>query len=141
MLNSYNLFMARRYFSAKKHEKFVSIISFISLIGIAIGIAVELLLHYFKGFPLTKTFSVDYTTSKTSDHTKLDVNGGVIFTNYYTSLKKQIVLNSKSNDLVIDFAKANYLSHSAWTKINSLVNASARSEQKISIINVNHLLD
>ncbi len=39
MLNNFTLIMALRYFSAKKNEKFVSVISFISLVGITIGVA------------------------------------------------------------------------------------------------------
>lgn len=39
MLDNFILFTALRYFSAKKNEKFVSIISIISLIGITIGVA------------------------------------------------------------------------------------------------------
>lgn len=39
MLNNFVLFTALRYFSAKKNEKFVSVISVISLIGITIGVA------------------------------------------------------------------------------------------------------
>lgn len=39
MLNNFVLFTALRYFSAKKNEKFVSIISVISLLGITIGVA------------------------------------------------------------------------------------------------------
>lgn len=39
MLDNFILFTALRYFSAKKNEKFVSVISIISLIGITIGVA------------------------------------------------------------------------------------------------------
>jgi lipoprotein-releasing system permease protein len=39
MLNNFISILSLRYFSAKKNEKFVSIISAISLIGIAIGVA------------------------------------------------------------------------------------------------------
>lgn len=39
MFNNFVLFTALRYFSAKKQEKFVSIISAISLVGITIGVA------------------------------------------------------------------------------------------------------
>lgn len=39
MLDNFILFTALRYFSAKKNEKFVSIISIISLLGITIGVA------------------------------------------------------------------------------------------------------
>lgn len=39
MLDNFVLFTALRYFSAKKNEKFVSIISVISLLGITIGVA------------------------------------------------------------------------------------------------------
>ncbi len=39
MLNNFIFILSLRYFSAKKNEKFVSIISAISLIGIAIGVA------------------------------------------------------------------------------------------------------
>ena len=39
MLNKFTIIIALRYFRAKKNEKFVSIISGISFIGITIGVA------------------------------------------------------------------------------------------------------
>lgn len=110
------------------------------LIGILIGILVELLLHYLKGFPISKTFTSQYTISEENDHVKLNIKGGVIFSNYYLSLKKQIVSLSNNSDLVMDFTNVSYISESAWTKINDLTSQTCRSERKIKIINTNHLL-
>jgi lipoprotein-releasing system permease protein len=36
---SWQLFVASRYLTAKRKEKFISIISFISILGVAIGVA------------------------------------------------------------------------------------------------------
>jgi MFS superfamily sulfate permease-like transporter len=110
------------------------------LIGILIGILVELLLHYLKGFPISKTFTSQYTISEETDHVQLNIKGGVIFSNYYLSLKKQIVALSSHSNLVIDFTNVSYLSESAWTKINDLTHQTYRGDRKIKIMNINHLL-
>jgi MFS superfamily sulfate permease-like transporter len=108
------------------------------LLGIVIGVFVELILHYIKGFPISKTFIIGYSITKHSDYIKLDVNGGVIFTNYFTSLKKQIIALSIQNNLVIDFNNVTYLSKSASTKIDTLINEFPVA--KVKLINTSHLL-
>jgi len=110
------------------------------LIGIVIGIVVELILHYLKGFPISKTFTTEYTISEQTDHTQLKVKGGVIFSNYFLSLKKQIVALSNNTDLVIDFTEVTYLSESAWTKIEDLIQNTYLTKQKVKVLNTNHLL-
>ncbi len=110
------------------------------LIGIVIGIVVELILHYLKGFPISKTFATGYTISEESDHIQLKVRGGVIFSNYYVSLKKQIESLSSESDLVIDFTEVNYLSKSAWAKIDDFIEQMYRNKRKIKVVNANHLV-
>ena len=107
------------------------------LVGIFIGIIVELLLHYMKGFPVSKTFSTQYTVTKQTDFLQLNVKGGIIFSNYFLSLKSQIIALSRKSNLVIDFTNASYLSESAWIKINDLTH---NTNRKIKVINTNHLL-
>jgi len=107
------------------------------LIGIVIGILVELLLHYFQGFPISKTFASGYTIKEEPNHIQLNVKGELIFSNYYLSLKKQMVSLSSKSDLVIDFSDVNYVSKSAWTKIDDFIHNTYG--RKIKVINVNHL--
>jgi len=109
------------------------------LVGIMIGIAVELILHYSKGFPLSKTFTTGYTISEKNDHIQLHVKGGLIFSNYYLSLKKQIVALSSKDDLVIDLKEVTYLSKSAWTKIDDFIRHTHTGKRTIKVVNANHL--
>lgn len=110
------------------------------LIGIIIGMLVELTLHYLKGFPVSKTFTSEYSISEETNHIQLNVKGGVVFSNYYLSLKQQIVALSSKGDLVINFADVTYLSQSAWTKIDDLVHNNYNGKHKIEFLNTQHLI-
>jgi MFS superfamily sulfate permease-like transporter len=120
--------------------KIIGVLLIDPLIGIVIGILVEFMIHSLKGFPISKRFAARYTISKHVDHIKLNVNGAIIFSNYYMSLKKQILFLSNENNLVIDFTKVTYLSSSASTKITNLMNNFSIKGQEIKIINTNHLI-
>lgn len=129
---------------------YVEFITFISTIigviitdlltGIMIGVLTELVLHYLKGFPISKTFTTQITISEEHNQVQLSIKGGLIFSNYYLSLKKQIVANSSKKDLVIDFSEVTYLSKSAWTKLNNLINSGYNNERKIKMQNTDHLV-
>lgn len=59
MLNKFTLFVALRYFGAKKNEKFVSIISGISLAGITIGVAALIIvMSVMNGFHIELTSNI-----------------------------------------------------------------------------------
>jgi lipoprotein-releasing system permease protein len=59
MLNSFSSILAMRYFSAKKNEKFVSIISGISLAGITIGVAALIIvMSVMNGFHIELTNNI-----------------------------------------------------------------------------------
>jgi MFS superfamily sulfate permease-like transporter len=129
------------------HVEFITFVSTIIgvlltdlLIGLLIGILTELTLHYLKGFPISKTFTTRYTITEKPDHVQLNIKGGLIFSNYYLSLKKQIVSLSNKRDVAIDFTEVNYLSQSAWIKVNDLINCGYGSERKITILNTDHLV-
>jgi len=141
---------APQHFVAMYKLGYVEFITFIStvvgvlltdlLIGIMIGMAAELILHYLQGFPLSKTFTSGYSISEEHDHIELHVKGGLIFSNYYLSLKKQIVALSSKADLVIDLSEVNYLSKSAWTKIDDFIHHTHTGNRTIKVVNANHLV-
>ena len=59
MLNKFIAIISLRYFSAKKNEKFVSIISGISLAGIAIGVAALIIvMSVMNGFHIELTSNI-----------------------------------------------------------------------------------
>jgi lipoprotein-releasing system permease protein len=59
MLNKFTLIVALRYFGAKKNEKFVSIISGISLVGITIGVAALIIvMSVMNGFHIELTSNI-----------------------------------------------------------------------------------
>lgn len=59
MLDKFTIFVALRYFGAKKNEKFVSVISGISLIGIMIGVAALIIvMSVMNGFHIQLTSNI-----------------------------------------------------------------------------------
>jgi len=59
MLNNFISIVSMRYFSAKKNEKFVSIISGISLAGISIGVAALIIvMSVMNGFHIEFTSNI-----------------------------------------------------------------------------------
>ena len=145
----YKLVSPKQFMTIYKmgHVEFITFVSTIIgvlltglLIGILIGVLTELTLHYLKYFPISRTFTTRYTILQKPDHVQLNITGGLTFSNYYLSLKKQIVSHSSKKDLVIDFTGVTYLSKSAWTKVNNFINSSYRSERRIKMINTDYLV-
>ncbi|NRB10232.1 MAG: lipoprotein-releasing ABC transporter permease subunit [Rickettsiaceae bacterium] len=92
MLSKFALIISSRYFRAKKNEKFVSIISGISLIGITIGVAALIIV-----MSVMNGFHIEFTKNI------IGLNGDIIISPYGKIIKNSKELEQKLNNY--DFVK------------------------------------
>ncbi len=87
MLSKFALIISSRYFRAKKNEKFVSIISAISLIGITIGVAALIVV-----MSVMNGFHIEFTKNI------IGLNGDIIISPYGKTIKNHQELEQKLNN-------------------------------------------
>ena len=87
MLNSFVLTVALRYFSSKKNEKFVSIISIFSLLGVMIGVAALIVvMSVMNGFHKELTKNI------------IGLNGDIVITPFDKSINNYEEIRSKLSE-------------------------------------------
>lgn len=88
------------------------------LIGIAVGIVVNMLLVVLKGATLSNLFKAKVTEQVEGDTVTLSVEGILAFTNFI-SFKKYVMANQDKN-IVLDLANAIYIDHTVAHHLHEL---------------------
>lgn len=108
------------------------------LIGIAVGILVEYVLHLFTGANALHTFKAP-TEEKVSGNTlTLTPRGALIFTNYL-SLKGLILRNTQYNKVVLDLKNVNLIDHTVMHAFHNLAEEVAEKGSHLELVGMGHL--
>jgi MFS superfamily sulfate permease-like transporter len=106
------------------------------LVGMAAGIAMELLLHLFHGTPLRSLFKPLIEVSFTDKMYMLKVEHSAIFTNYI-GLKSKLDAVPAGMDLTIDFTDTNFVDHSVLENLHYFEHDYINTGGKFQIIGMN----
>lgn len=88
------------------------------LIGVAIGIAVKLLMHFARGLKLGNLFSMAYEVKQTDPDTyRIRVSGAAVFSNII-SLKSLLVDFPKAKNIYFDLSAAELIDHTVMEFIH-----------------------
>ncbi len=88
--------------------------------GIAIGIAVELLVHIVNGAPLTAVFSVDAETKKQENGTVVvQVKNGAMFSSWI-GFKRRLEKITGAERIVVDLSEARFVDHTVMEKLHTM---------------------
>lgn len=88
------------------------------LIGVAIGIVAELLIHLVRGLKLNHIFSIAYHVNKTGPDTyHIAVSGSAVFSNFL-SLKSLLADFPKQKSVFFDLSKAELIDHTVMEFIH-----------------------
>jgi hypothetical protein len=108
------------------------------LIGVGIGIVLNLLFNIFKGVSLGNVFRVQLHEEKKSNEVVLHLSGALIFSNYL-GLKKHVMAHA-TTPVTIDLASVNYIDHSVMHQLHMLEIEFSVKKVAFEIINDNHLI-
>jgi MFS superfamily sulfate permease-like transporter len=90
------------------------------LIGIGSGIAVEVLLHLLNGVPLSALFKADAEVVSVDERViLLRVRKAAVFSNWL-SLKRTIVQQPRSANVIVDLSETRFVDHSVMQKLHEL---------------------
>ena len=106
------------------------------LVGIAAGIAMELLLHLFHGTPLRSLFKPLVEVSFIDKIYMLKVEHSAIFTNYI-GLKSKLNAVPAGMDLTIDFTDTVFVDHSVLENLHYFERDYINAGGKFQIIGMN----
>jgi MFS superfamily sulfate permease-like transporter len=82
------------------------------LIGVAIGILVELFIHVLHGVKLNNLFKIHFTQELQADGSVLiKIQGGAVFSNFL-SLKETLLLIEKGKTIIFDNTHVTLIDHS-----------------------------
>ena len=88
------------------------------LIGVAIGILIELLIHISRGLRLGNAFSLAYHMNQTDDNTfHIEVHGAAVFSNFIT-LKSLLADFPANKTLYFDLSETNLIDHTVMEFIH-----------------------
>lgn len=88
------------------------------LIGVAIGIVVELLIHVSRGLKLSNAFTMAYHVNKTDENTyHLEVSGAAVFSNFIT-LKSLLADFPEHKTVIFDLTEAELIDHTVMEFIH-----------------------
>jgi len=103
------------------------------LVGIAIGIGMEFLLHVINGAPLRTVFSADATVSRGEEGCALvTVKHGVMFSNWI-GLRRKIETIPDVRTITVTFAEARFVDHTAMEKLHGLQRDLAKRSTKLEL--------
>jgi MFS superfamily sulfate permease-like transporter len=101
-----------------KEQLFIFVVTIISviatdlLIGVAIGILVELFIHVLHGVKLNNLFKIHFTQELQADGSVLiKIQGGAVFSNFL-SLKETLLLIEKGKTIIFDNTHVTLIDHS-----------------------------
>ena len=88
------------------------------LVGVAIGIVVELIIHLSRGLKLANVFSIAYHVNQTADNTyHIAVSGSAVFSNFI-SLKSLLADFPKQQKVFFDLSAAELIDHTVMEFIH-----------------------
>jgi len=88
------------------------------LVGVAIAIAVKLLLHRWRGVPLSNLFQLAYQISRDADGAyRIHINGAAVFSNFF-SLESEFAEFPAGGKVVFDLANASLIDHTVMDFID-----------------------
>jgi MFS superfamily sulfate permease-like transporter len=110
----------------------ITVIATDLLIGIAVGILVEYVLHLFSGANVMHTFKAPTETKASGDTLHITPSGSLIFTNYL-SLKGLVLRNTNYKKVVLDLRNVKLIDHTVMHAFHGL---EAEMEEKGSHLHV-----
>lgn len=108
------------------------------LIGIAVGILVEYLLHLFSGAHVLHTFKAPTEEKVIGNTLHITPRGALIFTNYL-SLKGQILRNTQYNKVVLDLQDVSLIDHTVMHAFHNLVEEVEEKGSHLELVGLDHL--
>ena len=104
------------------------------LIGIGVGILVNMIFVVAKGQPIANLFKVWYK----EEGTTLYLKGGLSFTNYL-GLKKKIASFYEGGNLVLDFSEVNFVDHNVMHHLEGIQEDWKRQNKSFELIALDEL--
>lgn len=108
------------------------------LIGIGIGITINLLIHVWKGTKPSNLFKVQVREQVNGSGIVYKISRALVFSNYL-GLKKRILKNA-DRPSVIDMARVTFIDHTVVNHLNKLTHELAAKGLSLEIINNEHLV-
>lgn len=103
------------------------------LIGIGIGIAVEILLHLVNGAPFLSLFRLHYMPCSVGDRkTLLSVKGAAVFTTWIP-LRRRIEDLAQQHDVEIDLSDTRFVDHTVMARLHEMQEDLASQNRTLTI--------
>lgn len=103
------------------------------LLGVAVGILLELLIYAYHSSSFKRLFRVMYSEEKTKEHTVLKVDGIAAFSNII-GFKKKLSSIPNNISVTIDFSKTKLIDHSFMKFIHQLENDFKNQNRELLVI-------
>lgn len=86
------------------------------LLGIAAGIILKMVIHFFRGTTIKSFFKADLDITEYEDHFLVQINESAVFSNYI-GIENKISQIPKQKNIIINFQNANLIDHSVMENL------------------------
>ena len=90
------------------------------LVGVGTGVAVEMLVHLFRGVPIRTLFKPDMSWNESNGLIRVQFRRGAIFSNYL-GIKAQLDKIPTGRRVELDLSKADFVDHTVMERLNGYI--------------------